>query len=107
MTYATTWQYANDADFQGRCWAALWDIANKVANEDTGYPAAGQAAASSSDDLTYAARIQKDEANLTSRQLAQFVLRNSTISADPANSTDNDIAWEINNAAWAEFRRIG
>lgn len=30
MTYATDWTNANDADFQGRCFAALWDAHFRV-----------------------------------------------------------------------------
>jgi hypothetical protein len=107
MAYADIWTHANDETFQGRCWAALWDVCNKVAAGDAGYPAAGMAAASADDDAAYAIRVLRDEARVTARQLAQQVLRNPTIAANPASAVDNDLAWQINNAAWAELRGIG
>jgi hypothetical protein len=107
MAYSDIWTNANDADFQGKCWAGLWDIANKVIAGDSGYPAAGQAAAASASDYAFAASILKDEVRITGRQLAQQVLRNATIAADPSAATDNDLAWQINNAAWSVLRGIG
>lgn len=107
MAYADIWANANDADFQGRCWAALWDIANKVMASASGYPASGQEAASAASDQSFAASVLKDETRITGRQLAQQVLRNATIASNPAGATDNDIAWQINNGAWALLRGIG
>jgi hypothetical protein len=107
MSYANIWTHANDGDFQGRCWAALWDIANKVAAGDTGYPAAGQASAQPLDDGAYALKVLRDQSAVTARQLAQQVLRNATIAANPAAATDSDLAWQINNASWSELRRLG
>jgi hypothetical protein len=107
MAYADIWTHANDADFQGRCWAALWDIANKVAAGDSGYPAAGQASAQPEDDEYFALKILRDNTRITSRQLAQQILRNATIAASPGTAADNDLAWQINNASWSELRRIG
>lgn len=107
MSYTAVWTNANNEAFQGRCWAALWDIANKVAAGNEGYPASGQVSGQPLDDGAYALKVLRDEARCTSRQLAQQVLRNATIAADPATATDNDIAWQINNASWSELRRIG
>jgi len=107
MAYADIWTHANDETFQGRCWAALWDIANKVAGAESGYPAAGQASGQPEDDEYFALKILRDSTKLSSRQLAQQVLRNATIAANPAVAADNDLAWQINNASWSELRRIG
>lgn len=107
MAYADIWANANDAAFQGRCWAALWDIANKVASGEAGYPAAGQESAQPEDDEYFALKILRDESRITDRQLAQQVLRNATIAANPSTSSDNDLSWQINNASWSELRRIG
>jgi len=107
MAYFDIWTNANDAAFQGKCWAALWDIANKVVAGDSGYPAAGQAAAATAADYSFAASVLKDEVRVTGRQLAQQVLRNGTIAADPSAATDNDLAWQINNVAWSVLRGIG
>jgi hypothetical protein len=107
MAYADIWTHANDEAFQGKCWAALWDMCNKVASGESGYPAAGMAAANPAEDVSYAIKVLRDEARVTARQLAQQVLRNATIAANPSATADNDIAWQINNAAWAELRGIG
>jgi hypothetical protein len=104
MAYSDIWTHANDADFQGRCLAALWDISNKVVAGDEGYPAAGQVGAG---DEAFALSVLKDETRLTGRQLAQQVLRNATIAANPAIAADNDLSWQVNNAAWSVLRGIG
>lgn len=107
MSYAAIWTHANDETFQGRCWAALWDIANKVVAGDTGYPAVDQVSVQPLDDVTYALKVLRDEARCTGRQLAQQVLRNATIATNPAIAGDSDLAWQINSAAWSDLRRIG
>lgn len=106
MSYTDIWTSANDADFQGRCWAALWDVANKVAIEAAGFPASGQESTDDGYDVAYAYRLLRDESTLTSRQLAQQVLRNGTIASSPVTATDGDIQYQINNT-WAMLRNIG
>lgn len=106
MSYSAIWTHANDETFQGRCWAALWDISNKVVAGDEGYPAAGQAAANGAEDVSFANSILKDESRITGRQLAQQVLRNATIATNPGAAVDSDLAWQINNAAWSVLRGI-
>jgi hypothetical protein len=103
MAYSDIWTNANDADFQGRCWAALWDVANKVYESEAGFPAAGQEGAGDSE---YAINVLRDKTNITSRQLAQQILRNTTIAANPATANDSDIQYQI-NTEWASLRDIG
>ncbi len=43
MSYATIYASATDANFQSRCRAALWDVANRVVNGESGFPGSGQA----------------------------------------------------------------
>ena len=88
MTYAVIWTSANDADFQGRCRAALWDYANKVASGVATYPDQAR-------DLSIASKVLREETILTNRILAVQVLRNTTIAANPAVSTDADIEYQI------------
>lgn len=104
MGYSETWTSANDATFQGKCWAALWDVCNRVLAEETGFPATGQE--SSGDDIVYAKKVLRDEQKITGRQLAQQVLRNTTIAGNIAGADDNDIQYQI-NSTWATFRNIG
>jgi len=104
MAYIDIWTNANDATFQGRCWAAFWDVANKVYDGDVGFPAAGQEDALT--DGSFALSILRDATAITSRQLAQQVLRNTTIAANPATAVDGDIKFQINNT-WASLREIG
>lgn len=82
-------------------------MCNKVAAGEAGYPAENMAAADPAEDTAYAIRVLRDESRVTARQLAQQVLRNATIAANPSVAADNDIAWQINNGAWAELRGIG
>lgn len=106
MSYATIYATATDSAFQARCRAALWDVANKVVGQESGFPASGQADANAAEDRDYALRVLRDESRITDRVLAMQVLRNATIAADPATSSDGDIQYQI-NSTWAAFRRIG
>ena len=107
MAYADVWTNATDTAFQGRCWAALWDVANRVVAQEAGFPAAGQVSAQPADDQAFALKILRDEEKLTGRQLAQQVLRNTTIADSPATASDSAIQWQIVNQSWSELRRIG
>ena len=106
MAYSDIWTNANDSTFQGKCRAGVWDVANKVINGDTGFPASGQEAAVAAEDTEYALKVLRDVASLSDRVLAMQVLRNSTIAASPSTASDGDIQFQINNI-WAELRRIG
>ena len=106
MSYATIYASATDADFQARCRAALWDVANRVVNGESGFPASGQASSYAAEDMEYALRVLRDQSTISDRVLAMQVLRNGTIASDPASASDGDIQYQI-NSIWAEFRRIG
>jgi hypothetical protein len=107
MSYATIYASATDADFRARCRAALWDVANRVINGESGFPASGQASAQPLDDSAYALKVLRDQATITDRILAMQVLRNSTIASNPADATDGDIQYQINAGVWGELRSIG
>lgn len=106
MSYATIYATATDSDFQARCRAGLWDVANKVAAQESGFPASGQADSNAAEDRDYALRVLRDETRISDRVLAMQVLRNATIASDPVSATDGDIQYQI-NSVWATFRRIG
>lgn len=107
MSYATIYASATDADFQARCRAALWDVANRVINGESGFPASGQVSAQPLDDTAYALRVLRDQTTLTDRILAMQILRNATIASNPEGATDGDIQYQINSGVWAELRSIG
>jgi len=107
MSYTDIWTHANNADFQGKCWAALWDVCNRVLAGESGFPAAGQVAAQASDDAGYALRVLRVESRLTGQQLAQQILRNATIAGSPATADDSALQYQINANVWAELRGIG
>lgn len=100
MSYTLIWTNANDEAFQGRCWAGLWDVANRVIEGEATYP-------NTADDITFAKLILKDEVLVTDRQLTQQVLRNTTIAANPATSTDADIQFQLAQNVWDTLRGIG
>ena len=106
MAYSDIWTNANDADFQGKSRAGLWDVANKVVAEESGFPASGQEAAVPAEDAEYALKVLRDRTSLSDRVLAMQVLRNPTIAASPGTASDGDIQFQI-NSVWAELRRIG
>lgn len=88
--YADIFNAANDALFQGRCQVAMWLAAGDIINEA---PSTSNHAAR----LDWANRVLQDRANITPRQLAMQVLRNTTIAANPGASTDGDIQFQVNS----------
>lgn len=90
MAYADIFNAANDVVFQGRCQVAAWTAAGDVLNEagnTANHPAR----------LDWANRVLQDKANITPRQLAMQVLRNTTIAAAPAAAADGDIQFQVNS----------
>ena len=85
MAYADIYNAATDNLFQGRCMAALWARAQVVVNEDPRDPVR----------FAWAQNVLKDKAAITPRQVAMQVLRNSTIAANPGQSPDGDIEFQI------------
>lgn len=99
MAYADIYNAANDAIFQGRCQVATWKAAQDVLTEDPG--TTNHAAR-----LDWANRVLKDSANVTARQLAVQVLRNTTIASNPGASSDGDIQFQVNSVL-ADLVTIG
>lgn len=101
MTYSEVWTNANDAAFQGRCWAGLWSVAELVAELEPGYP-------STAEDLKYADVVLKQETNLTATQLAAQVLRSAEeVIIGAEATTDANIHAQIKDNIWATLRSIG
>jgi len=90
---------SNDAEFQGRCWAAATITAQHVIVEDEGYDV-------SLASKNYALKLLRDESSVTERQIAMQVLRNATIASSPSTASDSDIDWQIKQI-WPELVNIG
>lgn len=99
MAYSDVWTTANDATFQGRCWAALWDVAVQVLDGVDTYPNAPK-------DLRFARLILKQEIKLSGIQLANQVLRKNTIANDPVGSGDAAVRNQL-LAVWDTLKGIG
>jgi hypothetical protein len=90
MSYADIYAAANDSTFQGRCQVAMWTAAQNIAAED---PSTVDHTAR----MDWANRVLQERTNLTPRQLAVQVLRNTTIAAAPASALDTDIQFQVNS----------
>lgn len=99
MAYTDVYNAAIDTAFQGRCLVATWVAAQAIINESAQTP--DHVAR-----LDWAQRILQDRANITPRQLAMQVLRNTTIAANPATATDGDLQFQVNSII-ADLVRIG
>lgn len=99
MAYSDIWASANDATFQGRCWAALWDVSAQVLDEEDGYPSLQR-------DKRFASLILKQEIKLNGIQLANQVLRRNTIANDPINSADAAVRSQL-LVVWETLKGIG
>lgn len=90
MSYLDIWQAANDPQFQGRCKVALWVAAQNIINESPSTP-------NHEARLNWAKTAQANRLAITDVNLAQAVLRNATIAANPAAATDGDIQFQVNS----------
>jgi hypothetical protein len=90
MSYATVWAAVNDATFQGRCKVAVWIAAGNILTEDPQTP--NHAAR-----LNWARTAQADRLAITPQNLAQAVLQNATIAANPTAASDGDIQFQVNS----------
>lgn len=90
MSYSDIFAAAVDPVFQGRCQVAMWVAAQNIAAEAESTP-------NHQARNDWATRALQDRANITPRQLAMQVLRNSVIAASPAASKDEDIQYQVNS----------
>lgn len=94
MAFIDNWNNASDATFQGRCMGGLWKVCmTKKADSPT------------PEETNYIQRVMQDLQNITPRVLAMQVLRNATIAADPVNSSDGDLEWQLNQV-WDDLLEI-
>ena len=99
MAFADIFAAANDETFQGRCLAAAWQTAQHVIAGDEGYDVTAP-----SKDFAYS--LLRNQTRITAKQVAMQVLRNATITANVATSTDSDIDWQVKQV-WADLVSIG
>lgn len=99
MAFTDIYTAANDEVFQGRCLAAAWQTAQHVIAGDEGYDVSAH-----SKDFAYS--LLRDQTRITAKQVAMQVLRNVTIAANVATSTDSDIDWQVKQV-WLDLVSIG
>lgn len=88
MAYADIYNAANDANFQGRCFAAAWKAAANILVEDPQTP--NHAAR-----LEWAFKALRDRLSISPRLLAMQILRNPTVAANPGAAQDSDLDFVI------------
>lgn len=89
MSYLAIYAAANDAEFQSRCRVATWMAAQDIAAEDPATP-------NHENRKDWSTRVLTDRTNITGRQLAMQVLRNSVIAGNHASAPDGDIQYQVN-----------
>lgn len=94
MSYEIIYAAANNAAFIARCRVATWKAAQDIASEDAATP-------NHASRKDWSDRVLADRTNITDKQLAMQVLRNSVIAADPANAPDGDIQYQVNSVLGA------
>ena len=94
MAFIDNWNNSSDATFQGRCMGGLWKVC--IAKKG-GTPTL--------EETNYIQRVLQDKQNITPRVLAMQVLRNVTIAADPVNSSDGDLEYQLNQV-WDDLLEI-
>ena len=99
MAFSDIYTAANNEVFQGRCLAAAWQTAQHVIAGDEGYDVTAP-----SKDFAYS--LLRNQTRITAKQVAMQVLRNATITANVATSTDSDIDWQVKQV-WADLVSIG
>lgn len=80
--YVDTYNAASDAAiFQPKCYIAAWLVAQDIIGDVNATP----------ERKDWAAKVMSERLNITPRQLALQVLRNSTVAAQLNNATDANI----------------
>ena len=90
MTYQAVFEASRDTTFQGRCLVALWIAAESIVNEDPQTP-------NHQARMDWARTAQQGKLAITPSNLAQAVLRNTTIATDPVAASDGDIQFQVNS----------
>jgi len=91
MAYADIYNAANDtAIFQPRCIVATWIQATAIVNESTGTPNHIQR-------LDWANKVLRGTLQIKPFTLAELVLQDSSIAANPGASTDLQIQTQVGN----------
>lgn len=98
MTYQVVGEKGKNPDFQNRCWGAVMAMARDI----MAAPLASSAIVDEAgNDLTtqscknQAANFAKLAHLSTDRTIANLVLLNSTISANPDQATDSDLQFQV------------
>lgn len=99
MSFTETFTAAGDATFQGRCRVATWHAAQDIVNESPD-------AVDHQKRIDWAMCVLTDTTNISDRQLAMQVLRNSVIAANPTTAADDDIQYQV-NVVLNDLVRIG
>ena len=106
MSYAGVYAASIDATFQGRCLVAAREIARAIvageAVEKTG--PVNLVTMPGSDD--FAKRVLRNMSRISREQMAILILTNTTIAANVAESSDNDILWQTKEV-WPIYVEIG
>lgn len=109
MTYEVVGSAGKDPVFQNRCWGAVMAMARDIINS---VQDSGSITDDAANDLTQlssknqAKKFSKLQHLSTDRTIANLVLLNPTISADPANSLDTDLQWQVKQI-WMTLVEIG
>lgn len=99
MSYADIHAAVHDTGFQGRCLVAVWKKAQEIVMEDTSTPDYWPR-------KDWAMRMLQERQNITARQVAMQVLRNSEIADAPNEATDEEIQSQVNSIV-ADLISIG
>jgi hypothetical protein len=109
MTYLVIGAAARDEGFQDRCWGSIVTMSNEVINStlgsntilsETGYDLTGQAS------KNQALNFVRGKAKASKEVIANFMLLNADISANPLGSADAAVQWQTKQI-WENLVTIG
>lgn len=109
MTYQVVGESGKNPDFQNRCWGAVMAMAADIMNATQD---SGSILDSQSRDLTslssknQAAKFAKLSHLSTDRTIANLVLLNSVIAANPSGASDSDLQYQVKEV-WMILVEIG
>ena len=108
MSFQVIGSTGKDPDFQNRCWGGIMtcSVAIIAAPLDSNTVTGGGADLTTQDSKDQALKFAKLSHLSSDRTIANLVLLNGTISANPGEALDSDIEYQINQI-WTLLMAIG
>lgn len=106
MAYIDVYNASISPEFQGKCLVAAREIARAIVAGEAVANNAAVNLTTAAGSLNFALRLLRLNHVISKEQIATLVLTNTTIAANVATASDNDILWQTKEN-WLTYVEIG